>query len=122
MSLTPVLPLDDAASPVDDSVLLVFVDIPSGRVRLSGALDSGSAHLLSEALLVLAATPRRTWTLDLAGVRFCDSDGLSALLRARRDAVGSGRRVVLERTSAPVDRVLALTGTSDLLADPPVAR
>jgi anti-sigma B factor antagonist len=56
--------------------------------------------------------------LDLRGVTFLDSTGISALLEIRRTAAESGTAVVVVGQSAAVDRVLAVAGIADLFADP----
>ena len=46
---------------------------------------------------------------DLDGVTFIDSSGLNALLLVQQEATEQGRRLRLQRVSAPVRRVIALT-------------
>ncbi len=54
-------------------------------------------------------------TVDLAGVTFLDSAGLSILLRARTDAVRAGSGLHVVAMSKPVHRLLEMTGTLRVL-------
>jgi anti-anti-sigma factor len=53
--------------------------------------------------------------LDLADVGFVDSAGLGALLSIRERAHQLGIGLTVSRASDPVQRVLDLTGSSELL-------
>ena len=81
-------------------------------VIVTGDLDADTCVQLRETLCGLT---NRRLALDLDGLDFLDSSGLSLLLERRRhhDKLGGGVRVV--RASRPVQRVLDLTGTSELL-------
>ncbi|RKE17376.1 STAS domain-containing protein [Streptomyces sp. TLI_171] len=90
-------------------------------VRVDGELDHETcADLLRAVAEQLAARPgARMVRVDCRGMSLCDSMGLSALLQLRRDADAAGRRLVLDRRPAHLDRLLHLTGTAAyLLADP----
>ena len=110
MSLAPLLP-DETVPP-----FVVAVDITAGRVTVSGELDHCSAHLLTDALAVLELSGARVWTLDAAGVTFCDGGGVTALLAVRRAAAGRGRDLYLVRTSHCIRRLVALVGLDDVLS------
>jgi anti-anti-sigma factor len=100
--------------------LLVAVDLPAGRVVLTGELDRGTCVHLDAACRVLAADGPPIWVVDLAGLAFCDAAGLRALAAARRAAEGSGPAVVLSGARPYLRRLLHLVGLGDALA--PVAR
>lgn len=82
-------------------------------VTASGDLDLASAEgfvgevttLVGEAAVV---------RLDLRDVTFMDSTGLGALIKVRNRMADRGGSVVLVSASAAVERVLALTGMSDV--------
>jgi anti-anti-sigma factor len=113
MSLAPPL------SSVDDSPLCVSVDVRSGRITLTGDLDHCSAHLLVDALPLLAAGPSTTWSVDASAVTFCDGGGLAALVQTRDSALAAGRRLHVVAASRCVRRIIDMTGTGHLL---PVTR
>ncbi|MDT7803309.1 MAG: hypothetical protein QOI78_6742 [Actinomycetota bacterium] len=72
----------------------------------------------------LAATPDvREVRLDCDGIEFCDSSGLSALLRVHTVVTGAGRRLHLDNRRPALDRLLALTGTfTHLTGEAPASR
>jgi anti-sigma B factor antagonist len=85
-------------------------------LELSGELDVVSAPKLARCLdAVLAQTHRRV-LLDLGDLKFVDSAGVSALIKAKRDAEARGRTLVLRRPTEQVERVFALVGLADWLA------
>jgi anti-sigma B factor antagonist len=95
-------------------------DGPLPRVSASGELDAATAPELLEALtaaIPAAARARGAIVVgDLDGVTFCDSRGLSTLVRATRAAAraGASLRLVAGEDTA-VARLLARTGMTDLL-------
>jgi anti-sigma B factor antagonist len=66
---------------------------------------------------VLDAVPRSDapLVLDLAGVTFMDSTGISAMLAIDRAARESGRRLAIVCPEGPVRLILAVTGVEDEL-------
>lgn len=89
---------------------------PQGvRVRLTGELDLATVPELGRALDEIASNGQSRLLIDLDGVEFMDSTGLSAILRAVRDAAAHGYRVTVRRGSPQVQRLFALTGTLDRL-------
>jgi anti-anti-sigma factor len=99
------------------SRLDVVVDrLPSGIpvVRLSGELVYEHAYTLDVQLQkVEDADGGSSMVLDLRGLYFLDSAGLSRLLAARRRAGRAKRRLVLVRGSRNVSRVMMLAGIHD---------
>lgn len=81
-------------------------------VALRGELDVANAERLQRALL---DTGSRTVVVDLAGLTFIDSSGLTALVHARNEITGSGRAFELRGASGSVQRVFEITGLSKLL-------
>ena len=80
------------------------------RVEVAGPLDSaGSATLLAK-LDRLIDEGRHHLVIDAAGVTFCDSSGLSALVRSRARAVEMTGSLRLASPSPHVRRLLELTG------------
>lgn len=68
----------------DEFLLESSLEGEGGELRLSGELDLATRSELVVALGSLVADGARWVTIDLAGVSFMDSTGLSALLEARR--------------------------------------
>jgi anti-sigma B factor antagonist len=85
----------------------------------NGGLDAAWVHVAGE--LDIASTPRlesklsdlepqaRLVVVDLREVEFVDSSGVHALVGATSRARSAGRRVVLLRNPATLDRVFTLT-------------
>lgn len=98
------------------SRLDVVVDrLPSGVpvVRLSGELVYEHAYTLDVQLQKVEEAESASMVLDLRGLYFLDSAGLSRLLAARRRAGRAKRRLVLVRGSRNVSRVMMLAGIHD---------
>ena len=89
----------------DDRAVLVF----------SGEVDYSVAARFREALVDLAEAGAVHLDLDLEGVTFIDSRGLSVLLHARRRCVRFGGSLRLVAVSPQVMRVLRITGLHHLL-------
>jgi anti-sigma B factor antagonist len=114
---------------------LVLPDSIAGRVDAlpptfscswtNGGLDAARVHVAGE--LDIATTPElertlretqlraRLVVLDLRELAFIDSSGVHAIVKASIRAGQDGRRLVLLRGRANVDRVFTLTGSSDQL-------
>jgi len=79
-------------------------------VRLDGALDIAAAPALRERLIGLLHPGTRLLVLDLSRVPSCDSAGLAVLVGAERRARVLGIVMCLAAPSAPVAKLLRLTG------------
>jgi anti-sigma B factor antagonist len=77
-------------------------------------IDIGNAAQLRSALL-RAAADHPVIVVDLSGTEFCDSSGLNVLVRALRRAQADGGEVRLVATTAPVLRILSVTGVGTVL-------
>jgi anti-sigma B factor antagonist len=99
-----------------DSNLSVDVrDEPDAMVlTVSGELDMASSPRLAGALDRLDSI-QRPLILDLAGLEFIDVTGLHVLLQARERAERTGVEFTLVNASRGVQRLLKLTGTTELL-------
>lgn len=89
-------------------------------LRLSGDLDATSAPRLTEELDRLWGEGRRQFVLDLDGVPFIDSGGLSALVRLFKRVRGQTGRLGLAALQPTVRRMFELTRLErsfDLYAD-----
>lgn len=82
-------------------------------VSLTGELDIATAQALHRALAEAVTGVREPHlVIDLEGVEFCDSTGLSVLLTAMNGAQSAGGRVVLSGVRARMARLLTMTGLS----------
>jgi anti-sigma B factor antagonist len=79
-------------------------------VHVAGALDIATSPQLERTLAESAA---RLVVLDLRELGFMDCSGVHAIVTASRHAREDGRRLILLRGAPNVDRVFALTGSSD---------
>jgi anti-anti-sigma factor len=100
--------------------LLVTVDLPAGRMLLTGELDTETCAQLASAAPVLVGVAAPVWVLDLATLRFCDASGLRALAAVRDVAARAGAVVVLVGVRPYLRRLLPLVGLGDAVA--PLAR
>ena len=85
-------------------------------LELSGELDVVSAPELQRQLSEVLAHPHARVMLDLNGLRFVDSAGVSVLIKAKQTAEANGRTLVLRRPTEQLERVFALVGLADWLA------
>ena len=89
-----------------------------GTVRLGihGELDLATAPLLSEHVAAaLAAPPPDRLIVDVAGLTFCDSAGIDALLGARASALEWEAAFQVVGARGIVRRSMVATGVVDLL-------
>ena len=93
-------------------------DGPSAvTINARGEVDPDTAPVLEAALdAVLADGATLPVVVDLSGVRFLDSAGISALLRGRRRTVAAGREFRIAGADEFVVDVLQLAGVWRLLS------
>ena len=85
-------------------------------LELVGELDVVSAPALEQRLGEALAEPHARIMLDLNGLEFVDSAGVSVLIKAKQEAESSGQALVLRRPTEQVHRVFAIVGLADWLA------
>ncbi|TMK43970.1 MAG: STAS domain-containing protein [Actinobacteria bacterium] len=78
-------------------------------VAVSGELDIYAAPFLERAVLELEDARPLLLVIDLTGLSFIDSTGLSVLLAAAERARKQGRRLIVVRPPLPALRVFTLT-------------
>ncbi len=90
-------------------------------ISVSGELDLASSPALEEELERAAASAVSLVVVDLRGLEFMDSTGLSVLVRAHQRAAEGTQRFGLVNGSQQVQRLLSLTGVAErlTLADAP---
>lgn len=88
-------------------------------VALVGDLDSAVAGIarthLDEAIEAAESRAGDQVIVDASRLTFCDSTGLSILVRAREDAARRGIRLSVRSLTEPLRELLRLTGLDALL-------
>jgi anti-sigma B factor antagonist len=82
-------------------------------VRAPEEIDVANSGQFRSALLS-AATLGPTVIVDLSGTAFCDSSGLSVLVRALRRAQAEGGELRLVVCTPAVQRIIAVTGVETI--------
>lgn len=91
-------------------------DDPGGVVlALHGELDVAAAPQLEKLLDEIRAQQHRRVMVELSGLSFVDSAGVSVLIKAKKEADEDGSEFLLRRPTAQVHRVFALVGMVDWL-------
>ena len=107
------MPAGLTVEPRQDGVLIVV-----------GELSLAEAPILERHLAEALSTATSTIVVDLEGVEFIDSTGLSVLVRAQQQASERGVEFGVRNPRAQAHRLLSLTGLEERLtiADPSAPR
>jgi anti-sigma B factor antagonist len=84
-------------------------------VTLPPEIDVTNAETLQEELLAVLNQSAVLLVADMSKTNFCDSSGVSALVRVFRRAAASGSAVRLVVSTPAVQRVLSITGVDRLI-------
>ncbi|MDH2426159.1 STAS domain-containing protein [Sphaerisporangium sp. TRM90804] len=97
--------------------------IPAGvRVLvLTGELDHGSAPRLQQALDEMYTDNCRHLIVDVTGLAFCDSTGISVFLGARRTLSVRDGSIALAGLNPRIERIFRLTGLARAFPTYPTA-
>jgi anti-anti-sigma factor len=95
MSTLNVTRRDTAAGPVLD---------------VTGSLDYDHAATLRQEVGLLSLESGQCLSIDLSGLDFCDSSGISALLSARQHVLAAGADMVLVSVPANTLRIMTMVG------------
>ena len=93
--------------------------VASGRdgdavvITVQGDLDLATAPQLRDACDAALESDPDTIRLDLAGLTFLDSSGISVLVKTHQDAEAAGAELVLHRVDDRTNRVLEVAGLAD---------
>ncbi|MDK1471928.1 STAS domain-containing protein [Streptomyces sp. 549] len=79
-------------------------------LTVAGELDHHTAPRFADALAETPFGPGTPVVLDLAGVSYCDSTGITVLVTAYRRAEETGCRLLLAGTGPDLLRVLQIVG------------
>lgn len=109
--------LDDLADPHELQIVRSAEDDVQ-VVEAAGELDANSAARLRGALDEVFAAGHRSVVVDLEGITFIDSSGLSVLIYAYKQSTEREGRLTLRSPSATVVRLLDMTGQSERFLSP----
>ena len=103
---------------------LTVESLENGVVVVAGELSLAEAPILERQLADVLSKASSTIVVDLAGVEFIDSTGLSVLVRAQQQASERGVEFGVQNPRAQAHRLLSLTGLEERLtiAGPPAPR
>lgn len=102
---------------MDRPELVISVDrAPTETVvTIAGELDMLTAPRLAAAVNDVLADPPQRVALDMAGITFCDSQGLGTLVVLSRKATTMHSLLVLTNVAGALQRVLDITGLRSAL-------
>lgn len=93
-------------------LLEVSADGDTVVVAMTGEVDMATTPALREALVAAVDRGCRSVRVDLAGVTFMDSSGLSALVAGLRELRAQGGSMAMVNARPPVLRVFEISGFS----------
>ena len=88
-------------------------DFDTVQVTIEGSLDVARAYDFDDSMRRIERDAPGCVLLDLRGLEFLDSTGLSRLVALRRRCRRSGRRLVLVRGPHAVQRLFAVTAMNE---------
>ncbi|MFD3546953.1 STAS domain-containing protein [Streptomyces sp. NPDC058655] len=95
---------------------------PAGPVvELSGDLDHHTAPDVRALLPGIRLRPGQQLVVDLAGLSFCDSAGITVLIAARNHALAAGAQIVLAAVPERVSRIFRIVGLDQVFPTHPTA-
>ncbi|MFJ5986238.1 STAS domain-containing protein [Lentzea sp. NPDC092896] len=101
---------------------VVTHDTPAGPVlELAGDLDVATAPLALRAVEAMAPRAGQQVVVDLTGLRFCDSTGISTLIAVHNLAHAADAGVALAGVPRHLARTLALVGLDGFFVTHPTA-
>jgi anti-anti-sigma factor len=89
------------------------------RLAVAGEIDLATCDSLVDAVNDAMTADLDALDIDLSGVTFCGSAGLSAFLMVRRRAQEDGKTLRLVNLSSWVQRVFTIAGVVEYLTAPP---
>jgi len=116
VSLSILTPATQKGFAVSPELRITSRDLPGMHiVSLHGELDMASAPRLADALVEIAGS---TVVVDLSGLTFMDSTGISALVVARNRVLTEGQgELVVTRPAGMVRRALEIVGLGDWIVE-----
>ncbi|MFF8731583.1 STAS domain-containing protein [Streptomyces sp. NPDC015171] len=90
-------------------------DAATGPVlEIFGELDYSTAGELRALIPTITLQPGQLLVLDLGGMEFCDSSGLSVLIAAHNHALAAQAGIALAAVPAPTLRTLRIVGLDQI--------
>ncbi|QLJ02566.1 STAS domain-containing protein [Streptomyces sp. NEAU-sy36] len=83
-------------------------------VEVFGELDFTNADELRERIATITLRPGCRLVLDLAGMEFCDSSGITALIAARNHALAAQADIALAAVPDHTMRILRIVGLDQI--------
>ncbi|MEU6098301.1 STAS domain-containing protein [Streptomyces sp. NPDC047079] len=83
-------------------------------VEIFGELDYASATDLRERIHTIVLRPGQRLVIDLSGMEFCDSSGITALIAAHNYAHATGADIALAAVPAHTLRILRMVGLDQI--------
>ncbi|MHC5700848.1 STAS domain-containing protein [Streptomyces tirandamycinicus] len=90
-------------------------------VEVFGELDHSSAIRLRELIPTIELRPGQRLVMDLSGMEFCDSSGITALIAAHHHAQAARADLALAAVPAHTLRILRVVGLDQILPILPAA-
>ncbi|WP_033221423.1 STAS domain-containing protein [Streptomyces virginiae] len=91
-------------------------------IELAGDLDHHSAAQVRGLLSELAVEEGRQLVIDLRGLTFCDSSGITVLIAARNHALAARASIALAAVPERVVRILRIVGLDQVFPVHPTAQ
>ncbi|MFD9618298.1 STAS domain-containing protein [Streptomyces virginiae] len=91
-------------------------------IELVGDLDHHSAAQVRGLLSELAVEEGRQLVIDLGGLTFCDSSGITVLIAARNHALAARASIALAAVPERVVRILRIVGLDQVFPVHPTAQ
>lgn len=91
------------------------VDGPITSVALFGEVDAATAPELAECLYELTGAGFDEVVVDLTGLEFIDSAGLSVLVGAHKQMRDAGTQLVIASPPPPTRRIFDISGLAGVL-------
>ena len=91
-------------------------------LELAGELDFHTAPRIRDTLAGLTFTPGQQLIIDLSGLRFCDSSGITAFIAVHNRIRAAGGALALVGVPDRIARAFGIVGLDRFLAIYPTAR
>ncbi|MFJ4828269.1 STAS domain-containing protein [Streptomyces bacillaris] len=91
-------------------------------MELAGELDHHTAPQVRDAFPGLALRPGKQLVIDLEGITFCDSSGITALIAARNHALASDAAIALAALPGHLARIIRIIGLDQVFPTHPTAQ
>ncbi|MFJ6086757.1 STAS domain-containing protein [Streptomyces sp. NPDC092369] len=106
----------------EDLALRTRATTAGAVIELTGDLDHHTAPQVRAALAGLGLRPGGQLVLDLEGVTFCDSTGITVLIAARNHALAADATIALAAVPERVTRIFRMVGLEQVFATHPTAQ